>query len=273
MVTREDFHYNFLKNVIIRLDFQGVLETEMDKVLVLIKPFAKERGFSKYVEKNTKQIDIAFTNNETPESIETTNKIRNQIVYSFIDENRGFALGVSNTFVCLQINTVHYVPFDEYCDIIPIVSDFYKNSIDFFSVTRFGIRKINECLIENKNEIGYYFNPSYFNFYNCIEEADTIQSNHVNIFKCGEYHVNLITNIPQGKFEGNPLYSVRLDIDTYLDKSEEILLLLSESGKMTEMNDLIFKIYTSSLTDKFISLLTSDDNFDNTIMRGVERND
>ena len=25
MVTREDFHYNFLKNVIIRLDFQGVV--------------------------------------------------------------------------------------------------------------------------------------------------------------------------------------------------------------------------------------------------------
>ena len=266
MVNREDFHHNFLKNVIIRLDFQGVLETEMEKVLVHIKPFAKEKGFLKYAEKSKNQIDIAFTEG-TPGSI----RERNQKIYSFIDEDRGFALDISNTFVCLQINTTHYMPFDQYCNIVLDISKFYKDNIDFFTGTRFGIRKINECQVENKNEIGRYFNPSYFNFYNHIEGINTIQSKHLDIFTCETCQINFITNIAKGQHEGKPLYNVRLDIDAYLDKPENITLL--NQDKLLKINDLIFKIYTSSLTDDFISLLMSDDDFDSTKILGVERND
>ncbi len=119
IVNRNELHHNFLKSVIVRLDFQGVLEAEMEKVLLHVKPFAKEKGFSRYIEKNANQIDIAVSDNGMPESIETTNRVRRQKVYSFIDENRGFVLDVSNSFICLTINTTHYTPFDDYCDIIP----------------------------------------------------------------------------------------------------------------------------------------------------------
>lgn len=272
-INRGEFHHNFLKSVIVRLDFQGVLEAEMEKVLVHVKPFAKEQGFSRYAEKNANQIDIAVTDKGVPESIETTNRIRRQKVYSFIDENRGFVLDVSNTFICLTINTTRYTPFDDYCGIVPFVSDIYKENIDFFTVTRFGIRKINECLIEDKGQIQQYFNQSLFNYYDCLEGINTIQSNHINVFTRGEHHINLITNIAQGQLEGKTVFSVRLDIDAYLDKSEDVLQLLDKHEKQVEINDLLFEIYTSSLTEKFISLLTSEDDFDNTIMMGVERND
>ena len=275
MVNRKDFHHNFLKSIIVRLDFQVVLETEVEeKVLPHVKSFAKEKGFSRYLEKNIiSQIDIALTNKETPESIATKNNVRNQKIYSFTDENRGFVLDISNTFVCLQINTVHYTPFDDYSDIVPSVSKFYMDNIYFFAVKRFGIRKINECLIEDKNKIQQFFNPSYFNFYNNIEAVNTIQSNHTDIFTCETCHVNFITNIAQVQLENKPQYKIHLDIDAYLDKSEDISLLLGEPAKMAEINDLIFKIYTSSLTDGFISSLISDDDFDSTVMIGVERND
>ena len=271
-IKRTDFHHNFLKSVIVRLDFQGVLEPEMEKILLHVKPFVKEKGFSRYIEKVTNQINIDVMNNGDLESIETTNRVRRQKVYSFINEDKGFVLEVSNSFICLMINTTHYTPFDEYSNIIPFISKIYKDNIDFFTVMRFGIRKKNECFIKDKTSISKYFNKLYFNYYDGIDSLNTIQSNHTNIFNYDKYHINLLTNIIQGKSDGKILYCVQLDIDAYLTNSDDIFLILDKQEEQNFINNLIFDIYKSSLTDDFISLLTSDD-FDTTLMLGVERND
>ena len=272
-VKRSDFHHNFLKSVIVRLDFQGVLESEMEKVLLDVKPFAKEQGFSKCTNKYANQIDIAVMDKGVPEFVETTNRVRRQKVYSFIDENRGFVLDVSSSFICLRINTTHYTPFSEYCGIIPFVANVYKKNIDFFAVTRFGIRKINECLIFHKAQIKEYFNPAHFNYFDQMDGVNTIQSNHVNNFTRGKYQFKLITAIVQGLVNKNVVYSVRLDIDAYLNKTEDVLLLLENQENQSEINDLIFQIYVSLLTDGFITLLASDNDFDTTNILGVESND
>ena len=39
-IGRSSFKHNFLKQVIIRLDFQGVLQAEMDKILIQVKPYS-----------------------------------------------------------------------------------------------------------------------------------------------------------------------------------------------------------------------------------------
>ena len=55
-ITRTDFQFNFLKNIIVRIDFEGVLEAEMEKVLMLIKPYLKDKGFSRYMRKISNEI-------------------------------------------------------------------------------------------------------------------------------------------------------------------------------------------------------------------------
>ena len=271
-VDRADFKYNFLKSIIVRLDFTGVLESEMEKVLVDLKPFAKDRGFSKYIEKIAGQIDVSIADKGAQEPSELSNKVKRQKVYSFIDENRGVVLDVSNSFVCLTINTVQYMPFESYSEIVPHVAAIYKNCIDFFSVARFGIRKINECLIEDKAQIRNYFNPEYFTYFNQIEGIDTLQSNHVNVFSSGKCRINHIANISQGQYEGKTVYSVRLDIDAYFTTSEDIQRLLDSKEELLKINDLIFKVYVHSLTSDFISSLTSEE-YDGGLLIGVEKND
>ncbi|HHX14342.1 MAG TPA: TIGR04255 family protein [Clostridiales bacterium] len=272
-VKRSDLHHNFLKSIIVRLDFQGVLESEMDKVLIHIKPYAKEHGFLRYEEKNANQIDIAFTDKGIQNSFEATNKVRSQKVFSFINEDRGFVLDVSNNFICLMVNTTRYTPFEDYCLIIPSIAEIYNNNIDFFTVKRFGLRKINECLILEKERIKEFFAPAFFSYFDCLDGVNIIQSNHANFFIIDKYHINLHSNIAQGTFDGKILYSIRLDIDSYLDNTEQINLLLSDSEEMKKVNDLIFKIYISSITERFIELLTDESDFDNTIMIGVEPNE
>lgn len=271
-VNRTDFKYNFLKSIIVRLDFTGVLESEMEKVLIHIKPFAKDRGFSKYIEKITGQIDVTLIDKGAQESSELSNKVKRQKVYSFIDENRGVVLDVSNSFVCLTINTVQYMSFDSYCEIVPHVAGIYKNCIDFFSVVRFGIRKMNECLIEDKAQIRNYFNPEYYSYFSQLEGIDTLQSNHVNVFSIGKCRINHIANISQGQYEGKTVYSIRLDIDAYFTTAEDIQKLMDSKEELLKVNDLIFKVYVHSLTSDFISSLMSEE-YDGGLLIGVERND
>ena len=270
-VNRTDLKYNFLKSIIVRLDFTGVLESEMEKVLIHIKPFAKDRGFSKYIEKITGQIDLSLVDKGAQESSEFSNKVKRQKVYSFIDENRGVVLDVSNSFVCLTINTVQYISFDSYCEIVPHVAGIYKDCIDFFSVARFGIRKMNECLIEDKAQIRNYFNPEYYSYFSQLEGIDTLQSNHVNVFSIGKCRINHIANISQGQYEGKTVYSIRLDIDAYFTTAEDIQKLLDSKEELLKVNDLIFKVYVHSLTRDFVSSLMSEE-YDGGLLIGVERN-
>ena len=57
-VTRTDFQLNFLKHIIVRIDFQGILETEMEKILMLIKPYLKTKGFSRYIQQMHSKIEF-----------------------------------------------------------------------------------------------------------------------------------------------------------------------------------------------------------------------
>lgn len=272
LISRSDLRFNFLKNIIVRIDFHGVLEAEMEKVLACIKPYAKQQGFSRYVEKNANQIEVAIRENNLPNSIEATNQVRSQKVYSFINEDRGTVLDVSNSFICLSIKTTHYTPFEEYRDIVPTVSKIYRETIDFFTVVRLGIRKINECLIKDKTQINRYFDQKLFCYYDQIDGVNAINSNHLDTFTVEQYYVNLLTNIAQGTANGETLYNIRLDIDVYLDKTDAISLLLANPERCNHINDLIFNIYCTSLTDELLSLLAAEE-FDNSILIGVESND
>ena len=256
---REDLHHNFLKKIIVKLDFQGVLESEMECILSEIKPYVKEKGFTRYTEKMSDQVDISILDIRSSQPIAEASRVKSQRVYSFIDETRGYVLDISSNFICLAINATRYTPFESYGSYLPEISKIYAENIDFFTTKRLGLRKINECLIQDKALIKRYFSSAYFGFFDELEGVDTLQSRQMDSFKIKEYNVNLMSNVNQGTADGRTLYSVRLDIDAYLDNSESIDRALSEPTNIQGMNDLLFEIYVRALTDEFIAILSSED--------------
>lgn len=54
------FKHNFLKEIILRLDFQGVLQGEMDKILMKIKPYLKSKGFGRYEQQINNEINVNY---------------------------------------------------------------------------------------------------------------------------------------------------------------------------------------------------------------------
>lgn len=266
-IARTDLHFNFLKNIIVRIDFQGVLEAEMEKILLPIKPYLKEKGFSRYMKKTNNEIAMEVTNqNSQPPSF---GKVQSQEIHSFVNDDRGFVLNLSSKFVCLNVSSTAYAPFEEYCALVTDVANIYKTNIDFVSVLRVGIRKINVCMFEDKKKIKDYFSPAYFGYFDSIEGTDTFSSNRRDTFGIGLYKGNLSCNIDRGIADGINLYRVSLDIDVYTNNADTITQFID----LNEMNEILFGIFIDSLTDKFKAALLGNDEAAFSDIIGVESNE
>ena len=124
-------------------------------------------------------------------------------------------------------------------------------------------------MLEKKERINEFFSSDYFGYFNAIQNTNTVSSNRKDIFVIDVYKVNLSCNIEQGLAENRTLYKVSLDADIYVDDVSVI-----EKGiNFGVMNDILFDIYISSLTEKFRAALSGDDEtlFEGII--GVERNE
>lgn len=266
---RTDFKFNFLKEVIVRMDFQGVFEPEMESLLPLIKPYLKEKGFSKYTKRTNNEIKIKVGNVEAqgPE----LNGVQSHVIHSFLNENEGYVLDVSNGFVCLTVSATAYAPFEDYSLFVSDIVDIYRQKIDFFSIIRVGVRKINVCMIKDKTYIKELFKTEYFGYFDICENADidTIASNRKDVFRIENYKGNLLRRIEQGKVNGDTAYKLSLDIDIYIDDKA----INEESFDLSKMNELIFEIYVDSMTEDFKRKLCGDDVNEFPMIIGVEENE
>lgn len=272
-LQRADFHYNFLKNIIVRLDFQGVLEAELEQVLPEVKRYLKSKEFDRYAEKNNNQINIELTNIDGIQECTPFKGVRNQRIYSFTNDDKGYTLDVSTDFICLNINSTTYIPFEEYQMLVPDIASILREKIDFFTVKRYGIRKINVCLVNKKENIRTLFSNERFGYFNGLPEIATLASGHRDTFSTENFRINLTCDINQGKANNAEVYRVSLDIDVYLDDKEKIEMVLSANDEALKMNDLIFAIYLDALTNEFKGALTSEGDFSIEGVLGVEPNE
>ncbi len=265
-IRRTDFQFNFLKNIIVRIDFQGVLETEMEKILVLVKPYLKDKGFSRYIPKQNNEIKNNISNIGSHSS--SFGIFMNQETHSFVNDDNGYVLDISSGCVCFNISSTAYAPFEDYSAIVLDIAEIYKNNIDFVSVSRVGIRKINVCLIKDKKKIKEYFSPAYFGYFDGIETVDTFSSNRRDTFAITPYKGNISCNIDQGNVAEKILYKISLDIDIYTDNVNTI----KQHLDLNHMNDILFKIYVDSLTEKFRNALSGNNETVFSDIIGVEKN-
>ena len=84
----------------------------------------------------------------------------------FTAEASGFMVELSTSYIVLTVRTQSYASFEDYASIFCYIADTYRKKIDFFTVKRFGLRKINFCFVKDKAKITKYFSESY---YNCEE--------------------------------------------------------------------------------------------------------
>ena len=262
-MERTDFKRNFLKEIILRLDFQGVFQAEMEKILVEAKAFLKDQRFNKYEESVSSTIigDSSVIKN-----------VQSQIVYVFNSDLHDYTVSLSASYIILSVRCASYSLFEEYSKIFLALANIYKDKIDFFTVKRLGIRKINKCLIENVADVNKYFNSKY---YDSSENVD----NYSHIFReqreqlVGKLsRLNLTYTMGVGKIGTKEMLQIIFDSDVYMDQTNAIEETLYSKKHLNDLNDTLFSAYVSILTDEFQHILTGESEVPVGIL-GVEENE
>lgn len=269
--TRADLKHNYLKQIILRLDYQGVLEEEIEGIIPKCKSILKDYCFSRFNENINSQYDVNVPNS-SPDAEPQIRKKGKRKIYSFFNESQGHQVDICKDSISIKINSTHYCPFENYFDYLYNIYNVLINEIDFITFQRLGLRKINECVVFKKQNINKFFSKEYFSYFSKLTSEINIASRNFDFFVYDNYKVNLLRAIQSGKIADKNAYVIQLDIDVYVDTEESIKELLLESNKMKDLNDLSFKLYINSITDEFLSKLKEDD-FVSDDISGVENNE
>ena len=263
-VERSQLKKNFLNEIIMRLDFQGVLQAEMEKVLQEVKPYLKGKAFNRYNEN---------INNQALISVASIKEATSQIEYCFTAEDTGYTLKLSNTSIILSIRTAGYSPFEEYSEIFSHVAEIYKAKIDFFTVKRFGLRKINFCYVKNMADIEGYFDSRYYCCQEPITGYNSTAINRMSQLTDGKKNLNLKFAVDEGEIEKESYYRVTLDADIYSLDDKTITTIIEDKSQMMAVNETLFRVYCGVITESLFEVLSSDDDNIPEGLAGIENNE
>lgn len=286
-ISRDDLKYNFLRRVIIRIDYAGVLDIELEETVKALKEHLHDVGFVKFGEGYINEVDFEI---KDPELIETQlaipiSELKKNKSFNFATEDMSQTVQITKFFTLINVDFGKYIKFEAFGKIFSEIVKIIKCKNKFVRILRIGLRKINHCFLLDISKLNEYFNEKHFN--NSAENLniaditiDLSNSQKIDSFSIGDRDVNLIRFLSQGIInkdgDEKQAYQVVLDIDVYT-KDEELFDKIIEDSEKTndeiiKMNDIVFKIYVQMLKNEFITKLkTTGVNED--VILGVEKND
>ena len=274
-IGREALKYNFLKKIIIRFDYDGRDDTELDQVLSDVSLKLKEYGYTNRTTETATEMQIQFDDPESGNYSEVYGKkVREQKVFVFHNENPQVKLGISSSSACINIEETKYVDCLIYCDVLWKVMKIISESgkVPFFEFKRFGLRKINQCFLRDIKCLNEYFEPAHFHVFKFQDES-SIKEKVMQIresLEIADYNVNLNRMLIRGELGGEEAYQVNYDTDIYL-LDESIEELIQNEEKIAEMNNWLFALYKDAVTETFLNQLI-EGTFDRDMIIGVEAN-
>lgn len=286
-VTRKDFKYNFLKKIIIRFDYNGMLDLDLDKSINNLKKILHEAEFVNLRETYINEVDFDL---KDPERIETQlsipiNELRKNKAFVFTNKEESKTLQITKFFTLMSIDTEEYVSFEKLGKLFSKIMEVIIESNEFIKILRLGLRKINNCILLDVSKLNNYFEEKYFNnilkgLYTDDLQASLLNSQSVDSFYIEDRDVNLVRYLSQGILNKNgkqmDAYQVVLDIDVYNKNIDFLEGIINDDkniyDEIININDVLFKLYVQMLKDEFIVEL-QESGVDKNIMLGVESND
>lgn len=270
---RSEIKHNFLRQIIFRLDYEGILEADIEKCVFNLRQKFFDAGFGNMETRAENQFDIQVKMdlnlpNENQFAISNTNQ---SLVYRFLSEDKE-TIEIGKSFFTFTVNIEkEYKTFDNYIGMLADTIEEIKNSSPFFRVLRIGLRKINICYLSDLNHLSRHFTRSAFNLNDVIEqfsEYGCSASNMVTILSKDGYQVNYVRNIQEGVMQQEDgsqktTYQIALDIDVYRESNREIMPMLSGKDSIMDtinmQNCIEFEVFIKSLSDELIQCLKENE--------------
>ena len=274
-ITRGMIHNNFLKKIIIRFDYEGMDDSELDKVILDISAEIKKDGYVQRSVESARELEISI---DDPESLDPDGmyrkNVKEQKVFVFRNQNPQVKLQISASCACITIKDSRYVDCLIYCRMLCRLMAKISELVPFFVFRRFGIRKINQCYLNDIDRLNEYFEHAHYHLFRLSGRPDT--KNKImqlkDSFEIEDMNINLIRTVIKGEIQGEEAYQINYDTDIYLIEPERIDMLIADDSKVTHMNELLFELYKDGVTIEFLEQLI-DGSFDSNIILGVEANE
>lgn len=283
--TRSQLKNNFLRKVIMRLDYQGVIDI-VDTIKNL-QLYIKNTGFVEMQEAYINDLEFQLNDpiaiaNQKAIPITEISQIK---TYKFRNEKRDAMLEINSLFCSLAIEVEEYRCYETYGPVlIEIFHRLAKNN-PYINLQRIGFRKINDCIVRDYEKINLYFDSVFFppvsNRFK-LTGCNFIQTNcsYVDNFELDRYMINYTRSVTKGELNINDdvesAYQIAIDIDGYSNDKVWLDELLEDNQRLDlafrEINELLFGMYVETLTKEFVSSLENDSFNDNVII-GVRRNE
>lgn len=265
-IKRDDLKENIMKNIIFRLDYQGMIDSK-DFIKIFTNKFPT--CFNVYSVNTHNTIDFQLNNIEDISSTLSipVPEIKKQDVHRFTENNFGsdkltLDISVFNTILNIECND--YVNINEYIDFIKQYIKLLFVSNKYLSLKRFGLRKIGSKIYFNFDDIHKDFEKRFFNFDNIVDEYN-VQKNRCDEVLYNEerqLNINFSRNLDTGLYfdagrnENINALQVTLDLDAYLN--EEALGNNDYKNNLIELieiinNKYLFDIFKMCVTKEFLN--------------------
>lgn len=269
---RSEIKHNFLKKIMFRFDYEGIMESDVERCILKLRQHFFDAGFINMNRRTENQFDLQLKMdlnipNENQFSISNNNKSE---VYSFSSDNKE-VLEINKSFFTLTIDIERiYESFDKYISLLVESIEVIRSMSPYFHALRIGLRKINICFLDDLKKLSVYFTKAAFNINDVIEQfADygCSASNMVTILSKSDYQINYVRNIQEGVMQQedgsqSTMYQIVIDVDVFKEGNREILPILSNKSviedTLVKQNTIEFEVFIKSLSNRLIELLKMD---------------
>lgn len=269
---RADIKHNFLKQIIFRLDYEGILQADVEKCVLKLRQKFFDAGFINMENRTENQFDLQLKMdlnipNENPFSVSNTNQ---SLIYNFSSDNKEI-LEISKSFFTLTVDVGKiYGTFDKYVTLLAESMEVIRSESPYFRVLRIGLRKINICFLDNISNLSTYFTRAAFNIDDIMEQFSDYgctASNMVTILSKNDYQINYVRNIQEGVMQQEDgsqktTYQIVIDVDVFREGNKEILWMFSNKqtieNSLKMQNTLEFEVFIKSLSDKLVETLKQE---------------
>lgn len=265
-IHREDLRKNMMKNIIFRVYYQGIIDSE-DIIRVFNEKFREcfksfETTFYSKLELDFNNIDDVIDTLSIPLS-----EIQSQEIFRYTENTFGtdkLTFDINKYFSSLTIDCTNYVNIDPYLSFFADYLEFLYEHNEFLKIKKIALRKLGGDIYRSHESIYEDFESNLFK--SDFEEYGYLpmQNRYEDILQSGvkEPIINIIRSYEFGtykneKSEDAPAFQVLLDLEGYYP---EYILEKIDFGKNQAEKTLkhinhnhLFNIFKLSVTENYLN--------------------
>lgn len=269
-MNRDDFKHNFLKEISVKIEYEGVTERDIEEYVLDIRKILKGNQYTRCFSKEDFLKDADEKNDNV--NLEALSEYGG---YLFCQENAdGMRLHIASRYIELYVKKEKYINFLEYVEPFIRAVHMIKEKSDFFHMRDLYIRKVNYCFLSNLQNLHNYFTEKYFNLLSgALDKRCAFYAR--DRYQSDKYICDVRRSIDYGRRSDGYVNRVLMlsEIHMVEEKEKDTFLNGEEGGRrcLERINEKLFELYCDALTKTFMNKL-SQENFNDKEVEGVTPN-